>query len=244
MTMSTATTTKATRKVISTKNSELDARLGGGFPAGSLTLIEGMSGAGKSVMSQQIIWGALKDGFEVALFSTESNVVSLVHQMQSIDLDILDYLLLTRLRTFPVELSQLGEEAPTALAEAMKAERARTRRRPDIIVVDSFTSGMTVCKTQGKVLGFFEECKRLCAQGASIFVTLHNQNADDEVISLIRSMCDANFKLRAEQDGQRLVKVLEVAKIRGAASMTGAIVGFDVEPGWGLRVIPISKARG
>jgi len=41
-----------------------------------------------------------------------------------------------------------------------------------------------------------------------------------------------------------LVKTLQVAKIRGAASVTGAIVGFDVEPGWGMRVIPISKARG
>jgi flagellar protein FlaH len=57
-------------------------------------------------------------------------------------------------------------------------------------------------------------------------------------------MCDAHLKLRSEQDGNRMVKTLEVAKVRGAGSMTGAVVGFEVEPGWGMRVIPISKARG
>jgi len=51
-------------------------------------------------------------------------------------------------------------------------------------------------------------------------------------------------QLCLEQSGQRLVKTLQVAKIRGATNVTGGIVGFEVEPGFGMRVIPISKARG
>jgi flagellar protein FlaH len=43
--------------------------------------------------------------------------------------------------------------------------------------------------------------------------------------------------------GDRLMKVLEVAKVRGADKNTGNIVSFDVEPGWGMRIIPISKAK-
>jgi flagellar protein FlaH len=75
-------------------------------------------------------------------------------------------------------------------------------------------------------------------------VTLHEHGVPSELITRIRSLCDANLRLHTEQDGQKLVKTLEVAKIKGAAGSTGAIVGFDVEPGWGMRVIPISKARG
>jgi len=75
-------------------------------------------------------------------------------------------------------------------------------------------------------------------------VVLHSDAVEAEFINPIRAMCDADLQLCSEQDGQRLVKTLQVAKIRGAASVTGAIVGFDVEPGWGMRVIPISKARG
>lgn len=225
--------------IISSKNVELDSKMGGGIPAGSLTLIEGTSGAGKSVLSQQILWGALQDGFHAALFTTENAVKSLMSQMQSIDLDILDFLLLGKCRVYPVELSRLGQGAATILFQAIKHEQHR-----DVIVIDSLTSAIVDAKNQQDIIRFFEECKRLCAEGKTVIVTLHTQAIDGDLLASIRSMCDAHLVLRSEQDGQRIVKTLEVAKIRGAASVTGAIVGFDVEPGWGMRVIPISKARG
>jgi flagellar protein FlaH len=227
------------KRVISSGNPELDGKMGGGIPVGSLTLIEGTSGAGKSVLSQQIVWGSLREGFSVSLFTSENSVKSLISQMQSIDLDILDFLLLGRLRVFTMELSRLGSQAPSTLARAMIQER-----RQDILIVDSFTSAIAHAATDLHVLSFFEQCKRLCASGASIFITLHAHAVENDLIDALRAMCDAYLVLRSEQDGQRLMKTLQVAKIRGAASVTGAIVGFDVEPGWGMRVIPISKARG
>jgi flagellar protein FlaH len=36
---------------------------------------------------------------------------------------------------------------------------------------------------------------------------------------------------------------MEVAKIRGAEMTTGNITGFDVEPGLGIRIVPITRAR-
>ena len=238
--MQQSSSTSAKPSVISSGNDELDSRLGGGLPVGSLILIEGASGTGKSVLSQQIIWGALQDGFQAALFTTENTVKSLMSQMESIDLDVLDFLLLCRLRVYPIELSQLGENAPSKLMRAIKNERQR-----DVIVMDSATSAAATDGADvAEILSFFEECKRICSKGVSIIVTLHSDALESELINPIRSMCDAHLRLYSEQDGQRLVKTLQVAKIRGAASVTGAIVGFDVEPGWGMRVIPISKARG
>jgi len=40
-----------------------------------------------------------------------------------------------------------------------------------------------------------------------------------------------------------LQKTIEVAKIRGADNPTGNISGFEVDPGLGIRIVPISKAR-
>lgn len=225
--------------VISSGNPELDSRMGGGIPAESLMLIEGSSGAGKSVLSQQIIWGALQDRFRVSLFTSENSVKSLIRQMQSIDLDVLDFLLLNKFRAYPIKLSRLGKEAPSALFQAMQRERER-----DVIVIDSLTSAMPRNVDDSAVLRFFEGCQHLCERGQTVIVTLHAGSINPDLINTIRSMCDAHLQLRAAQDGQKLVKTLEVAKIRGAAAVTGAIVGFEVEPGWGMRVIPISKARG
>ena len=41
-----------------------------------------------------------------------------------------------------------------------------------------------------------------------------------------------------------MLKMLEVTKVRGGGSTTGGIISFDVEPGWGMRVVPINKVKG
>lgn len=62
-------------------------------------------------------------------------------------------------------------------------------------------------------------------------------------LSRIRSACDAHLRLRIEEVGDKLVKVLEVAKVRGADKNTGNIMSFDVDPGTGMRVMPLGRAR-
>lgn len=227
------------RPVISSGNDELDNKIGGGLPVGSVTLIEGGSGSGKSVLAEQITWGALRDGFRAAVFTSENTVKSLIWQMQSIELDVLDYLLLGRLRIYPMELSRRGETAPNALLAAMRREADR-----DLLVIDSLTAAVIHAADEKRIITFFEGCKRISAEGTSILVVLHSDAVETDFINPVRAMCDADLQLCLEQDGQRLVKTLQVAKIRGATNVTGGIVGFDVEPGFGMRVIPISKARG
>ena len=56
------------RQILSTGNSELDKKIADGLPLESLTLIEGENDTGKSVLTQQIIWGAMKQGFSVDLY--------------------------------------------------------------------------------------------------------------------------------------------------------------------------------
>jgi len=56
-------------------------------------------------------------------------------------------------------------------------------------------------------------------------------------------MCDAHLRLRIETMGSKMIKILEVSKVRGADLKTGNIISFDVEPAWGIKVIPYSKAR-
>lgn len=225
-------------KMISTGNSDLDSKMGGGVPVGSLTLIEGDSGAGKSVLSQQMMYGCLQDGYQLSLFTSENNVKSLVKQMRSLNLDILDYLLLDKLRIFPLETSRLGREAPTILMRAMKNEKSR-----QMIFVDSLTSSIPASSDR-EVLGFFEEGKRLCADGTTVIVIIHSHGLTRELLTRIRSLCDAHLQLRTEEVGNKLVKTLEVTKVRGAEQTTGNIVSFEVEPGWGIRVIPINKVKG
>ncbi len=224
--------------VVSTGSHELDSKMGGGIPLGSLTLIEGTSGAGKSVLAQQLMWGSLKGGFRLSSFTTENGVKSLVQQMRSLSLDITDFVLLRRLRIIPVEVSGLGKNAPTALLGAMRSETGT-----DIIVVDSLTALINGC-TDPQVLGFFEGAKRICANGTTVLIVLHSYGVTQDLLTRLRSLCDAHLRLSTEEMGQKLVHMLEVTKVRGADRTTGNIVSFDVEPGWGMRLIPVNKVKG
>jgi len=224
--------------LISTGNSELDGKMGGGIPLRTLTLVEGDSGAGKSVLSQQLMHGCLADGYKLSLFTSENSVKSLVKQMRSLNLDITDHLLLDLIRIFPIETSRLGKEAPPTLMAAVNKEKGR-----DMIFVDSLTSSIPL-STDMEIVSLFEDCKRLCGDGTTVLLVVHSHGLTRELLTRLRSLCDAHFQLHTEEVGNKLVKTLEVTKVRGAEQTTGNIISFEVEPGWGMRVIPISKVRG
>lgn len=232
--------TQANKTVISTGNREIDDKMGGGIPLGSLTLIEGDSHSGKSVLSQQMTWGSLADGFYVAFFTTENTVKSLVKQMQSLNIDILPYLLLRRLRLYPMEFARAQDDVLVPLLQAITEEGQAGR---GMIFIDALTPCITNTQ-QEIVLTFFERCKRLCSEGMTVLMIVHSHAISQDFLVRITSLCDAHLRMRTEQVGNKLVKTMEVAKVRGASKNTGNIVSFEIEPGLGMRIIPINKAQG
>jgi len=226
------------KSIISSGNNEIDKRLGGGIPCGSLTLVEGHSDAGKSVFAQQLIWGSLHDHHKVLLFSTENTVKSLVVQLQSLGLDILDYLLLGWIKVYHLQPSKMELNSVfDTLIETMK-------RFPnyELIIVDSLTPVVAYVSLE-ESLSYFERCKKICDGGQTIINVAHSFAFNDEILIRIRSLCDAHIHLRIEEVGDKLLKSLEVAKVRGANKTTGNIMSFDVEPGIGMKILPLSKAK-
>jgi len=226
--------------VITTGQADLDAKLGGGIPVGSLTLLDGQSDSGKSVVSQQIIWGSLQSGLSATLFTTENTAKSFLRQMSSLNLDVIDHLLLGRLRIYPITANR-NRLSPAQVFARMIGSIKGTER-VDLVVIDSLTTFVTRTSWDATVT-FFEHCQELCSENLSMIVVASTYAFDDTTLARLRSMCDAHLQLRVEEVGDQLVKVLEVAKIRGASKSTGNIVTFDVEPNIGMKVIPISKAH-
>ena len=93
------------------------------------------------------------------------------------------------------------------------------------------------------IIDFFSRCKGLCDEGRTLILVAHSYAFEEEMLSRTRSLCDARFRLRLEQVGDRMVKLMEVLKVRGADRPTGDVVSFDIEPKVGMRIIPLAKAR-
>ena len=228
------------KRSISTGNTEFDRKMGGGIPLGSLTLVEGQSDAGKSVLVQQLTWGALRDGLRVLFYTTENTTRSLLQQMRELGLDIEDYFLLGRVNIYPVPQAFTEEQS----RHIFRLLRWHIARRPDadVVIVDSLTTFVSHVPDQ-ETLTFFTLCKEFCDQGKTLIFTMHSYAFSEPMFIRLRSICDAHLRLRVEEVGDQLVKALEVAKIRGAEKSTGNVISFEVEPNLGMRIVPITKAK-
>ncbi len=225
---------------VSTGNSEIDKKMGGRLPKGSVVLIEGAQDSGKSVLTQQLVWGSLREGCSVSVFTTENTVRSFLRQMDSLGLEVVDYCLLGRLKVFPTKVTKAKDGAGQALAGLLHALGGQKTR--ELVVVDALTSFVAHAQPQDTI-SFFEECKSLCGGETTLATVAHSYAFEATTLVRIGSLCDAHIRMATEKAGERIVKTLEVSKIRGAQLSTGNIITFDVEPGWGMRIIPFTKAR-
>lgn len=230
-----------TPNIISTGNTEMDSKMGGGIPVGSLTLVEGQSSAGKSVVCQQLTHGALSTGLDVAYYTTENTVKSLLTQMTSLNLEVTDHFLLDFLRIYRLNISARSLNA-LVLFNRLAHHIESLPEHFKVVIIDSITNVVTHGDEVG-IMDFFSTCKELCDSGRSIFLVVHSHAFNESMLIRVRSLCDAHLKLRLEEVGSMLVKLMEVTKIRNADRSTGNIISFDVEPGLGMKIIPISKAK-
>jgi flagellar protein FlaH len=225
--------------IISTGHPEIDRKMGGGVPMGSLTLVEGQSDAGKSVLCQQLMWGSLKNGHKVLVFTSENSPRSLLSQMDSLGLGVLDYMLLGKLKIFSMKPSEIQMDSHRTFEIIL--DTIGKYHGYQLVVLDSLTPIISGTNDT-ELLNYFERCKVFCDKNVTILNVIHSNAVDNNILVRLRSACDAHLKLTLEKIGDKLVKTLEVAKIRGAADSTGNIVTFEVEPEMGMKIMPLRRA--
>jgi len=238
--MTTYVDEEAEVKIISTGSGELDKKMGGGIPLSSLTLIEGMSGAGKSTLAQHLLWGGVTAGGNSVLYTTENTVKSLVRQMESLGMDIRDYFLMDIMRIYPLETNAF--EGDSVKAFKFLVDHIERLDKYSLVVLDSLSTFLTR-STEDDILQFFSRCKSICDSGRALVCTAHSHAFEERILTRVRSVCDAHLRVLVEPGASELVKTMEIAKVRGAELATGSIISFSIEPGIGMRIIPISKAR-
>lgn len=227
--------------VILTGVHEIDEKLGGGIPVGSLGLIEGQPDSGKSVLCQHLSYGALTaSGMSAAYYTTENSIRSLISQMDSLSLFTIDYLLTDHFRIYPLVLSRPagGDKFFRLLTNHMNALPEYFK----LVIIDSITNVISHNKAVD-IIDFFMTCKQACDKGRSVILVAHHYAFEEEVLARSRSVCDVHLRMRLEDLGVRMVPIMEVLKVRGADRPTGEVVSFEIEPKTGMRIIPLSKAK-
>jgi len=230
--------------ILPTGNEELDMRLGGGIPVPNLLSIEGDHGTGKSLLAQQIAYGAVKKGLRVIYVTTETGVKELVMQTRKLSLDLTDEFLKGLIRIMPVHMEgvrwakRIGREVLHALGNYM----AKVKDEYEVFILDSF-SVLAVFADAGVVLDYLTRARTLVREGKLIVLTIHPGVLPDEIMIRIRAISDSYFKLDFAEVGGRLIKVLKVVKLRGAGGPVDSTIAFDVDPAFGIKVVPLALAK-
>lgn len=227
---------------ISSGNLEIDRKLEGGIPVGSLCLLEGEKDSGKSVLMQQIMWGTLNQDKKALALTTEKTSKNLLNNMESLNLDISDYFILGRSKIFEINASYVEENPELSEKLLQTLLECVEQCEEDLILIDSLTI-LAVNASENALLNFFTGCVKLCDKGKTILISVHGYTFPQQVIHRLKSTCDTCLELRIEQVGDKLINTLEIQKLRGARKITGNMLSFNVDSDSGLKIIPVSKVK-
>ena len=220
----------------------LDKRaLAGGIPVGSLTLIEGSSASGKSVLTQQLMSGSLFSGHQVACFTSEDTERSLASQMNSLGLNVSSYIANKKFRIQPIA-SPGKNDNPDEMLANLAMRMMTLPRNYRAIFVDAITNLASISE-EASIMSFFHDCKNLCGTGRTVILVAHASAFEEKLLIRLRSLCDAHFSLKVENSSGKQIRILEVSKIHNADLATGDVISFMVEPGMGIKILPMNKVR-
>jgi len=233
-----------TRGVLRTGNAELD-RVTGGIPFPSLNLIEGENDSGKSILVQHIAWGGLEDGYTVRYITTETTARSLINHMKSISLDVTPYFIkgLFKVTVLHVKGVRWSERVAKHYLRAV-LHYIKNKGFADVIIIDSLTYIATHANANDLLL-FLSELRNLVdSRETVVIVTIHPYAFSADLLVRIRSICDGHILLSIKVlPNKEIVRVLEVAKLKGARKSTDNVVFFNVDPAFGIRIVPVSRVK-
>jgi flagellar protein FlaH len=226
----------------------LDKELGGGMPPGSIVLMEGDYGAGKSAISQRFTYGLCEEGHTVTMLSTELTTGSFLEQMHSLDYDMVDHMLDENVLFLHADIGDNnnfsgGEDSDRKelLRRLMEAE---VMWESDVIVIDTFDAILRndpkfealVRENEERqaaleIISFFRD---IISRGKVIVLTVDPTTLEEEALGPFRSIADVFLELEMVEVGNDVRRQISVKRFAGMGEQVGDSIGYSVRSGTGI----------
>lgn len=205
----------------------LNQKLGGGFPGGSLVLIEGTSGSGKSITCQRICFGLLENDVSVTFISTQLTTKGFIFQMQALDYPIAKHLTGGRLLFIPV--LPLTQETKPRSNFIQRLMAAKTLFNNDVVIIDTISSLISHSVDVKKTIDLVNFFKKTVSFGKTIILAMDTDMLDPDVANMFSSASDAYLVLRKKLEMGDLRYAILVSKFAGSQTKVTQIIGFLIE---------------
>jgi len=204
--------------------------LGGGIPRGTMMLVTGENGAGKSALCQRLVYSFLLHGAEVTYISTEMATKGFSDQMRSLDYAVDDHLLskaLTFVPVFPMIKGHLpGHYLGRLLTEPRLFER-------DVTVIDCLST-MLRNEDEESLFRAIRYFKDVASRNKLVVLTADPADVRDSMNQIMRSASDIFIDVVVDTSEGMIEHLLYIRRFLMARNRVGQITGFRIEPGVGL----------
>ncbi len=192
----------------------LDAILHGGLPSGSVTVVTGPPGSGKTILTEQVCFHAAARGSRVLYFNTLSEPTAKTLRYLS-QFAFFEARLLEDVFTF-VDLGIILRSEGLAKTSELVMEQVR-QVEPDVVVIDSFKAFEDLARSQEELRKFsYELAVNLMAWEATGLL-LGEYAADEYVTKPLFSVVDGLVALSHREQSGEQQRFLRIVKMRGTA---------------------------
>lgn len=213
---------------------EFHKRVGGGFPSGSIIIIEGTHGSGKSVLCQRILYGFLQNLCSVTYVSTQFTTVEFINQMASMDYGITKEMIdgtFLFIPVYPLISKNIKKENFMD-----KIINTRPFYEKDVIIFDSLSmiiSNDADPDSMDDLMAFF---KRIAGTDKIIIMTINPGELPRSVDEQMRMASTVIIEAELKPFGGEIKNFAKIVKYNFAMDDFQKITAFRVEPKTGLIV--------
>ncbi|MEM4311468.1 MAG: ATPase domain-containing protein [Nitrososphaerales archaeon] len=223
-------------------NPELYRQLGD-VPLPSFCLVEGENDSGKSVIVQQLVWDALQRGLRVTYVTSECASRVLLNQFESLSFFVIPYFISNKFKILELHTKDLRWNEGVAAHLLNFLSHYIKNVKTEILVIDSISHIIAEAEEKD-ILNFFTHCRNLTGSlNKTIFVSIHPFMVEKELLTRIRSIVDGHIIVSIIEHRGRIIRTINIYKMRGAAKTQERRVAFEVEPAKGIKPLPFSSAK-
>ena len=201
----------------------LDLVLGGGLPSGSLYLIQGLAGSGKTTLACQIGFNHARQGKKVLVLTLlgESHAKMLSHFS---NFSFFDDALVGKEIVFFSAYASLVKGALRDLLQLIIA--TLSEQQPSILIIDGFRSVRNSSATDLALAEFMHSLNSLVS--SMDCTTFLLSPVEGNVTDSENTLVDGVIELGQYQRGMRVIREMQLFKVRGAKHLLGPHV-FEVK---------------
>ena len=212
----------------------LHRHLGGGLPKGTLIVLSGGVGSGKSALIQRLAYGLLLHRQSMTLISTETTTKGFLDQMDSLDYPVKKHVMDGTLRFVPVfPLIGKAKKRTDFLQRLMKTP---SLFETEVIAIDTFSALVMNDIDEARSISTISFLKKITGRNKTIILTIDPLDLPPEIIGPFRSVADILIELKTQIVEGEMEHLFYVTRYSHAHGPVSTAVGFRIEPRAGFIV--------